>query len=145
MRFYRFKGGPAPPKAPLGRLRASSDTELLTGFVHGKEASEHEEIWAGAMDRAQRDYIFEYILDTPYQLPGEGNQIDFMDTTEIWQPIEIDGNWVHKSGAQKARDRARDAILNAELQKKGINEIIRIPGDDIPTAEDADRVLAEIT
>ena len=142
---YRYPLDPKPPRTPLGRMAAVSDEgEQLTGIVHGKKASDLEERWAGAEDRAERSFIFQYFVETPFTLPGKERQIDFMDTEEVWQPIEIDGTFTHKSGAQKAQDKMRDAIINQELQKHGILPIIRIPGIAIPTPDDADRVLREI-
>ena len=141
---YRYKLAPRPPKEPLNRIASTSESEQLTGMVHGKEASDLEERWAGAMDRANRTFIFEFLMETPFSLPGKDRQIDFVDTTAQWQPFEIDGKIAHKSGAQKAKDKTRDAILNQELRKQGALSIIRIPGDDIQTPEDADRVHREI-
>ena len=142
---YRYPLDPTPPKIPIGRIATvSDDGEELTGRVHGKKASDLEERWAGAEDRAERSFIFQYLMRTPFTIPGKDREIDFMDTEATWQPIEIDGGYTHKTGVQKAKDKVRDAILNLELQKHGILPIIRIPGDDIPTPEDADRVLREI-
>jgi len=142
---YRYPLDPTPPRPPLDRIATvSGEGEQFTGSVHGKKASDLEERWAGAEDRADRDYIFQYFVQTPFSIPGKDREIDFMDTEETWQPIEIDGTYTHKTGTQKAKDKMRDAILNLELQKRGILPIIRIPGDDIPTPEDADRVLREI-
>ena len=142
---YRYPLEPTPPRTPIDRMAAvSEEGEQLTGTVHGKKASDLEERWAGAESRADRTFIFQFLMQTPFTIPGKDREIDFMDTEETWQPIEIDGTFAHKTGAQKAKDKVRDAILNLELQKEGILPIIRIPGDDIPTPEDADRVLREI-
>ena len=141
---YRYPLDPKPPRTPVGRIQGTSEDERLTGVVQGKDASDLEERWAGAKRRANRKFIFEFLMQTPFSLPGKDRQIDFIDTTEVWQPEEIDGNFSHKTGAQKAKDRARDAILNLELRKQGALPIIRIPGDDIQTPEDADRVHREI-
>ena len=140
----KYKKRSSPPIDPLNRMGGTTEEEVLTGYVNGKAASDLEERWAGAERRAGREFIFLYIVDTPFQLPGEGNQIDFMDTTNVWQPIEIDGNFAHKSAQQRAEDDARDAILNQALAEDGILPIARVPGDDIPTPEEADRVLREI-
>ena len=142
---YRYPLEPTPPRTPLGRMgTVSGDGEQFTGAVHGKKASDLEERWAGAENRADRSFIFQYFVQTPFSIPDKDREIDFMDTEETWQPIEIDGTFTHKSGTQKAKDKVRDAIVNLELQKQGILPIIRIPGDDIPTPEDADRVLRGI-
>ena len=142
---FRYNLRPRPPRSPLNRLAGSSDEgEQLTGFVHGKEASDLEERWARAEDGAQREYIFQYWVENPYGLPSQKNQIDFMDVTDAWQPIEIDGSYAHKTAGQKADDQARDAILNTLFQQRGINPIIRIPGDSLATQEDADRIVLEI-
>ena len=141
---YRYKLTPRPPKETLNRIQGTSEDEALTGFVNGKEASDLEERWAGAEKRANREFIFQFFMDTPFSLPGEDRQIDIVDTTEVWQPVELDGGIAHKGGAQRAKDKVRDAILNAELAKQGVLPILRIDGDSIATPEDADRVLREI-
>lgn len=141
---FKYKLSPRPPKMPLNRLNRQDVTEPATGFVKGREASELEEIWAGAEDRAGRDYIFKYIIETAFQIPGQLNEIDFVDTTEIWTPIEIDGEFAHKSAEQKESDSVRDAIINDVISNWGWNPIIRIPGYTIETPDEADAVLREI-
>lgn len=140
----KYKKRSNPPRMPVNRLGGTTEEEILSGYVDGKPASDLEERWARAERRAKRDFIFQYTVNTPYQLPGEGNSVDFMDTTDTWQPIEIDGNFVHKSAQQRAHDEARDAMLNQVFAERSILPIVRIPGDDIPTPEDADRLLKEI-
>lgn len=141
MKPYKYRLAPRPPKMPLNRPKREGEAEPLTGFVHGKEASDLEERFANALDKAGKKYVFEYEVLTDIGVPGEENQIDFV-VEEIY-PVEIDGGFTHKTGSQKAKDQTRDAILNEYLSRFGWNPIDRIPGDDIETPEAADQVVAE--
>ena len=142
MKPFRYKLRPRPPEMPLNRLAGLSEDERLTGFVHGKEASDLEERFARALDRAGKDYRFEYLVLSNVGLPGEENQIDFV-VDDIY-PMEIDGNFTHKSAEQKAHDQQRDAILNEQLSDDGWHPIERIPGNFLETQEDADQIVLEI-
>ena len=138
---FKYKLRPRPPEMPLNRIAGASEDERLTGFVHGKEASDLEERFARALDGAGKDYQFEYLVLSNVGLPGEENQIDFV--VEDIYPVEIDGNFTHKSAEQKAHDQQRDAILNEQLSDWGWQPIERIPGDFLETQEAADQIVGE--
>ena len=138
---FKYKLRPRPPEMPLNRLAGARETERLTGFVHGKEASDLEERFARALDRAGKDYRFEYLVLSNIGLPGEENQIDFV-VDDIY-PVEVDGNFTHKSAEQKAHDQQRDAILNEQLSDWGWYPIDRIPGDFLETQEAANQIVGE--
>jgi len=127
---------------PLNRMKVSGEGELLTGFVHGKEASDLEERFAKSLDKLGKKYIFEYEVLGPVGIPGQENQIDFV--VEDTRPIEVDGNWVHKSGSAKAEDQIRDAILNDFLSQYGWEPIMRISGDQLEDQQQADTVAGEL-
>jgi hypothetical protein len=138
---FSYKLRPRPPKQPLNRIAGTSEDERLTGFVHGKEASDLEERFARALGGAGKDYIFEYEVVGPTTIPGQENQIDFI-VDDIY-PVEVDGQFTHKSGAQKAHDQLRDAVLNEHLKQYGWNPIDRISGDKLETQEQADQIVRE--
>ena len=138
---FKYKLRPRPPKMPLNRLAGASEDERLTGFVHGKEASDLEERFARALDKNNHGYAFEYVILSNVGLPGEENQIDFV-VDDIY-PVEIDGNFTHKSAEQKAHDQQRDAILNEQLSDWGWQPIERIPGDFLETQEAANQIVRE--
>jgi hypothetical protein len=138
---FRYKLPPRPPKQPLNRIQTTNEGERLTGFVHGKEASDLEERFARALDGAGKEYIFEYEVLGPTTIPGQENQVDFL-VEEVY-PTEIDGEFTHKSAEQRAHDQLRDAVLNEYMSKDGWQPINRIGGHRLQTQEDADRVVQE--
>jgi hypothetical protein len=141
---FKYKLSPRPPQQPLNRLEVSGEGERLTGFVHGKEASDLEERFANALDKLHYSYMFEYEVLSNIGVPGEENQIDFIVFHEGTWPIEVDGMWVHHSSAQKAKDKLRDALLDEALSKDGWEQIRRVPGSDLESQDDADTVVREI-
>lgn len=108
------------------------DEEELTGFVKGKEASDLEERYARGLDKnpAVDGYIYSYYVETPFQIPGQSNEIDFIVFAfgQKW-PKEIDAEFTHKTVAQKANNRRRDQLLSGILRRYGYQPIERIPGD----------------
>jgi len=142
VKVFKFKPPPRPKEVDLNRLRPVAEEEGLTGYVHGKRASRGEELFARALDKQELDYVFSYLIYTPYQIPGQSNQIDFIVTVGERYPLEIDDEWIHKSAERRARDKMRDAILNEELE--GWQPIERIPWTTEYTQEDADRIVGEL-
>ena len=140
---YKYKLSPRPPKVPLNRLAGHSDEEVLSGYVKGREASDIEERFAKALDDADKDYDFQVEFMTPFSIPGQEKEVDFVIYDGQPQPVEIDGVYAHKSGEQKANDVARDAILNEQLGQQGYLPIIRIPGYVLETPEAADKLVEE--
>ena len=139
---FKYKLSPRPPKMPLNRIAGTSEDERLTGFVQGKEASDLEERFARSLDKLDKKYVFEYEVLAPVGIPGQENQIDFV--VEETRPIEVDGNFVHKSGSAKAEDQIRDAILNDFLSQYGWEPIMRISGDRLEDQQHADAVVGEL-
>jgi len=138
---YRYKLAPRPPVQPLNRLAGTSEDERLTGFVHGKEASDLEERFARALDGAGKSFSFEVEIQGPTTIPGQENQIDFV-VDDIY-PFEVDGSFTHKTAEQKAHDALRDAFLNDYLKQYGWHPIDRISGDKLETQEQADQIVRE--
>jgi hypothetical protein len=77
-------------------------------------------------------------------MPGE-IRVDFMvQVGGIWYPIQIDGDFAHKTSGQKNDDRAKDAILNNRLQGTGAMPVQRIPGHLLETYEMATQIGKEL-
>ena len=123
--------------------------EGLSGSVRGKKASDLEERFAKALDRLGniQGYRFNVIIDTPFQIPGQSYQIDFI----VYQYglthfIEIDGEYAHKTAEQKADDLARDQILSSYLEKgwPGAQPIVRVEGWRLSTQFDADLLVRRL-
>lgn len=121
----------------------AKETEGLTGYVHGLEASELEERFAKSLTRHGLTFQFQYEVLTMAGIPGEENVVDFVVETGQPYPVEIDGNWIHKSAAQREKDRLRDAQVNEVLQNWGFLPILRIPGDQIADPEHTDAIVEE--
>ena len=141
------------PKVDLGTepVRAEPTTvqEGLSGSVRGKKASDLEERFAIALDKLGniQGYRFNVIVDTPYQIPGQSYQVDFI----VYQYglthfIEIDGEYAHKTAEQKADDFARDQILSAFLEKgwPGAQPIVRVEGWRLSNQFDADLLVRRL-
>ena len=143
-RVFKYKLRTRPPRQPLNRIAGQSVDERLSGFVHGFEASTLEERFARALDRRGLRFIFQQRIDTPYQIPGQENEIDFVVQEYGTHPIEVDGNWIHKGAAQKAKDELRDAILDDILGKQGWLPIVRVPGNELETQERANEIVEAI-
>jgi hypothetical protein len=139
---FKYKLPARPPKQPLNRVTATDEGERLTGFVLGKDASDLEERFARALDRADLDYRFQWEVLGPATVPGQENQIDFL-VEGVW-PTEVDGMFVHKSAAKKAHDAMRDAILNDYLSGGGMYPIRRVPGDRLEDQAGADATVEEM-
>ena len=140
-KVFKYKLRPRPPKQPLNRMAGQSEDERLSGFVHGQEASTLEERFARALQQRGLRFIFQHRIDTPYQIPGQQNEIDFVVNEYGTHPIEVDGMWIHKSAAAKAKDKLRDAILDDILGKQGWRPIVRVPGNELENQERANEVV----
>lgn len=118
-------------------------TEALTGYVRGSSASKLEERFAIALDEAGLEFIFQYRVDSAYDLPDEGKTIDFIvfDGGTPF-PVEIGSAFVHK--AQEEQDRARDQRLNEILAPFGYQPIIRLEYDHPESIDDARKIVKEM-
>ena len=142
----RYKLPPRPPGGDrLNRPQEPAAKEQFTGIVQGKTASTLEERIARSLDKLGdliEGYTFGYTVNTPFSLPGEGNKVDFA----VWmfsgtQPLEIDGDWIHKSAGDKGQDELRDALVNTTMGPRGWLPIIRIKGHEIETQAMSDAVI----
>lgn len=141
---YKYKLPSNPPREQRKmRNEPIPEEEGLTGYVQGRQASELEERYAKALDKNDnvRGYDFQFIVTPPTQIPGQSNLIDFMIDAGLRYPVEVDGDWVHKTAAQKDKDAQRDAILDEYLKRFNIEPITRIEGWKLEAQEDADRVV----
>ena len=111
----------------VNRLQRPGKKDRLPSTVQGKKASEPEARTAKVLDKLGVKYIFIWEVQTPYTSLGQKNQIDFvclLPTSVV--PIEVDGEFAHKTINQKESDRQRDALLNEIIRKEGWDEITRV-------------------
>lgn len=104
--------------------------------VQGKRASELEKIFSIALAKIGIEYLFNWRVYSPFQLPGQENLIDFM-LVNTMQPIETDGEIAHKGAEQRQSDKARDQMVDEILRPQGYMPIIRVPGTKVDTLEKA--------
>ena len=122
-------------------LRIPIEGENLTGEVMGKSATDIEErmFYAFINNRVdENDIEFQPTEIGGRWLPGEIRP-DFTTYTPLMQIWFADGEYYHKTQAQKNHDQYQDAVL---MQRYQIVPI-RIPGEDLQTQEDADRNVGE--
>jgi len=127
---YKWKKPRQSPAAEArNRAQATTDQELLTGTVRGVEASDHEERFALALDKAELGFEFQPSYVAQRNLPGE-IRLDFM----VWgqggspQPVQVDGAFTHKTASQKEEDKVKDAVLDEALTDMGAMPTLRVPG-----------------
>ena len=123
--------------------------EELTGFVHGKRASELEERFANALEFFGIDFIFQFEVYTAYSLPQEAKQIDFVVFDGgLGIPIEIGARFVHGGGSRQAEDQRRRDEINPILLLQGIlplgDPLYEVPFDRPKSFEDAKEIVARL-
>jgi hypothetical protein len=150
MTVYQYKRKPKPePDFVKNRVRpASPATENLTGMVRNMEASAPEERFALALEQSGSvtNYQFRYsIFGFTRTTPG-AVEIDFVVYVlngQI-QPIQIDGEYAHKSIGQREEDKMKDARLNEYGQTKHWLAVIRIPAQELDTQDMANAKVKEL-
>ena len=122
-----------------------TQAEVLTQAVQGQPASDIEERFARALYKNERveDFEFQQSYFAGRNMPGEVRP-DFIVYAGTVYPVQIDGEYAHKSAEQKATDRAKDAQLDGYLTPMGAAVTQRISGDLLQTQEDADRLVQEM-
>ena len=127
---------PASPRTP-------AEEEGLTGFVLGKEASDLEERFARALNTYNIDFAFQISVETAVTLPQQEKEVDFMVYAGQPQPLEVDGNFTHKSAEQKEYDRERDAQIDATLRPFGYLPVGRVTEEHLGNQDGANMFVAE--
>lgn len=132
----------APPRPVEGK-----EEEVLSGSVMGKTASDLEERFAKSQDKMSniRGYEFRYVFFGPRNSSGSV-EVDFLTATAGGRlyAILIDGEFAHKSAAQKGRDAEKDQKLWSQLRGQLSAPPIRIPADKLSTQEDSDATAKEL-
>lgn len=147
MKPYKLKKirKPVPDMRAVNRPVKEVEMENLTGFVRGKKASDIEERFGRALDKNPRvsNYLFQVSYIAGMNLPGE-IRLDFLVFSggTSW-PIQIDGEFAHKTAAQKAEDAIKDAILDDHLKGQA-QPVQRIDGELLDTQENADKLVRRL-
>lgn len=145
VKVFQYKVNKLQPRPiPAGKAIRFNESENLTGYINGMDASDIEERFARALDREQiKTYEFRVPMVAGRWMPGEV-EVDFM----VWhagqyQPVQIDGMFAHKASSQRALDAAKDAILNQYLEGQAL-PVIRINGDLLDNQDEADKIVKEM-
>ena len=122
-KFKKKRKKHADLPAPLRPYKPSTDP-LLTGVVNQKRASDLEEYFALALRQLGIGFYFQYIIDTPYTIPGQSKNVDFLVYYgKRAYPIEIYGAYFHTSAGDLLKDQDRERILNDEFRKRGFEDL----------------------
>lgn len=125
----------------LGQLSSSSDEIPLTGWVHGKKASDLEErVYRGAKIFGLTDQQIRFKVPFSTMLPF-AKELDFVFEFGVFQPVAVDGPMGHTTSAEIGRDEYREALLNPEFAKIGWLPLVRIKWFDISTQDKATRQI----
>ena len=117
------------------RVKPYEEKEVLTGQVNGQDASDIEERFARALNKQQISFEFRVFNFAPVRNVPGADETDFMVYSYgAIQPVEIDGEFAHKTQAQRAGDLAKDAVLNDYLSGQGYNPVMRIPDGTVTMA-----------
>lgn len=104
--------------------QTSVEQDELSGTVHGKKASDIEERFAKALDRAGISYGFQYFVETEYTLPDNEKQVDFVVYHNNRKyPVEIYGSYFHSSSGDMLRDMERERQLNDRFRAWGWEDL----------------------
>jgi len=124
---------------------AGSEEEAFTGQVQGKKASDIEERFARGLQRDSRVESFRFRM-VKGALPGTFGsvELDFYIRAGAWYPVQLDGDWIHKSASARAQDRMQDEKLWQALSYDNPQPISRVRGTLVLTPEAVTRVINQI-
>jgi hypothetical protein len=131
----------------LEQIKNPTDPIPLTGWIHGKEASDLEErFYRGVKSAGILDEDIHY--NVPVRVTNgmrlEEKEVDFMIDLGVMQPVEVDGFIGHHTAAQEGYDQVREMLLNAEFRKRGICSLKRVKWWQVETQEMADATARSI-
>lgn len=147
MQPYQYKTGKktVSPDKPV-QVLGMRDGEVLTGFVRGLPASNLEERFAIALDQSKDivSYEFQPSYIGARNTSGEV-KLDFM----VYQggqmfPIQIDGDYVHKTAAQREEDKVKDEQLDQYLSPYLAMPTMRLKEDDISSVAEAKALIERL-
>jgi len=151
---YKRTKKPDPIPLPANTLERQADGEILTGFIGDQPASDLEERFANALTKLGAQYEFRVQImpgENPRFLSGRGRnatgavEIDFLVQQQgIMFPVQIDGEFSHKTAEQLEKDKQQDQKLNDSFAQYGAFPVKRIRWDEIQTPDMADTLAGEL-
>lgn len=145
MKVYRWrKRGIRRPEIPRV-VKGRSEPENLVGIVQGERASDIEErLYRAFLANGvnERDIEFQPSYIAFRNLPGEIRPDFAIFGLGLIKLFFADGEYWHKTGEQKAKDKINDAILFERLEGNA-DYPIRIPGDKLADQDTANATVSE--
>ena len=143
-KVYRFPKPPRIDDFPMNRIqKLSDDVEELSGEVDGVPASDIEERFARALIKAGLPFEFRKPVLAPRNMPGS-YEIDFLVYKDgLEYPVQIDGEYAHKSAEQRAKDQLKDMVLN-NAKRGEFEPVTRVEYTKLDTQEVADNTVEEM-
>ena len=143
---YTVRRIPRKP-LPFGQIQVQRTDEGLTGYVDGAAASDIEERFSRSLrgNSEVTGYKFREPVISPRNLPGQ-LEVDYVvEVNGTVYAFQLDGDFAHKGIGKKMDDARKDELVNAYLkQKYNAMPVKRIPGDQLQTQDDTDRMLKEL-
>ena len=144
--FFQFKlrRGRAGKVSRTDRLRPeAAGDEGFVGEIQGYKASDIEERFARALDKRRLGYDFRTVYNGRRNQTGSV-ELDFeVVEAGLMYPFQIDGQFAHKSGAQRDEDRMKDAILDDILRGRASAPVQRVAGHLLETQAEAEAAVRE--
>ena len=128
----------------FNRITTPAQQEGLTGYIGEWEASDIEERFARSLIKEDLPFTFREHFFGPARTTPGAIEVDFLVFAGMTSPIFIDGEYAHKSQAQKDSDSVKDAIFDEFGMQYGFEHSRRIPGDELETQEQADNLVKEM-
>jgi len=123
----------------------------LTGVVQKQKAGQAEERISRTLDKAvNKKNVFKYYFrwtTLKRGTPGYKELDFFILTPARAVALSVKGmDFVHKSSAQKEKDKLNEALILKQLNSLGYNvrEVVSITAEDIKTQKDADEAMRKI-
>jgi hypothetical protein len=130
MKVYKYKS-PREEKERLALSRLQSiqevkDQKLLTGWVHGKRATDLEERFARGLMSMKLEFWFQVPFSTKLSVPGHEKVVDFVVEDGFRYPVEVDGPIWHTIGTERGKDDVREILLNEVFRSIGYMPLQRV-------------------
>jgi len=136
---------PAQDNVLKDRITTPKQDEGLTGYIGDWEASDIEERFGRALAKAGLSFSFREHFFGPSRTTPGAVEVDFLVQIggEVY-PIFIDGEFAHKTQAQRDNDKIKDARFDDYARRFGAYPSQRIAGDVLETQEQADMLVKEM-
>lgn len=128
------------PRFDINRPKAFVEDEGLTGWWHGKEATDIEERSGKALDYHKKPHKFQ--INIPVAGSVDFKKLDFL-VEEEW-PMAIYGEIGHDSSAEQGFDLIREAYLNETFKQYGWQDLTKIWWWELYTQNQANETIGDL-